>query len=415
MNLRHLFNALRWVFLTLGALLFWLGLRTSAVWLAFLLVVLGVPLLALSLLMFWWALRPNRSAVDTDLKMESWDVFNDHWHRSNVDLICWNDTFYLVHAVSPFHFASTRCYLSLNTSSDGRSWQEIARFHIPGEDIRDPKLAVIDGRMILYVLANRSFDPEPYTTLAAISTDEGKTWSTFKKLEPQGWLFWKPKTLDGITWYVPAYWWEHGKSRLFATTDGVKMSRVASINEEGERNDETDIEFLADGNMIATARIEGDFQEWGYGMFFGHPGGGTQISAAEPPYTRFTALARSTVTRLDGPALFRYNGRVYAVGRRQPEFSQPFLRQGSIFARKRTAIFEVTQAGLTWLSDVPSAGDTAYAGVVLKEGCLYFAYYSSNIHRDFPWIAGMLNASAIRMACVRLDALEALADKKSED
>jgi hypothetical protein len=105
---------------------------------------------------------------------------------------------------------------------------------------------------------------------------------------------------------------------------------------------------------------------------------------------------------LDGPALFANGGRVFAVGRFQPGVRRPFARQGSIFACKRTAIFEVKENGLVWLSDVPSAGDTAYAGVALHDGYLYFSYYTSPIEGDYPWIVGMFNPTAIRMARVEL-------------
>lgn len=402
---RILFNLLRWIFLAFGAGLIILGLNLAQLWLEILFLAAGILLISLGLIMVGWYLRPNRAQVNPVMQIESWDVVNDEQHNSNTDLIQCGDYFYLVHAVSPFHFANNNCQLELHRSQDGRAWETLAHFSSQGEDIRDPKLAVIHDQLYLYALVNRSFDPEPYTTVYTYSQDGGVTWSPLARLEPEGWLFWKPKTNDGLTWHVAAYWHEHGKSALFSSTDGVQWQFISMIYDLGHRNDETDIEFMPDGSILATARLEGDFREGGYGMFFGHPAGGTLIASALSRYTNFEPLTISLLTRLDGPALFSHAGRVFAVGRMQAELSQPFKRQGSIFARKRTAIFEVKTDRLVWLSDVPSAGDTAYAGVALHNGFLYFSYYTSPIRQDYPWIVGMFNPTAIRIARVALNRL----------
>ena len=63
-----------------------------------------------------------------------------------------------------------------------------------------------------------------------------------------------------------------------------------------------------------------------------------------------------------------------------------------------------------FLSDLPSAGDTSYAGVVLRDGALFASYYTSDPTRDWPWLLGMFLRSEIRMARVELASLAALAD-----
>jgi hypothetical protein len=50
---------------------------------------------------------------------------------------------------------------------------------------------------------------------------------------------------------VPAYWHEHGKSILLKSTDGI-AGPCFRIH-EGDWNDETAIEFLPDGRLLATA------------------------------------------------------------------------------------------------------------------------------------------------------------------
>jgi hypothetical protein len=399
--LRALWFFFRTLGLVVGVALIVLGLLGGS-WLAKLAGWLfGVPILAFSAMITWSFLRPNRAEVDPSAVPESWDVVNDGLHNSNTDMIVWKGMFYLAHAASPFHLGSSECKLVLLRSSDGRCWEQIATLDTAPEDIRDPKFAVIHDQLFLYALKNRAINPEPYTTVYSCSTD-GVHWAPFQEIEPKGWLFWRPKSADGHTCYVPAYWWEHGKSILLSSTDGASWSILSEIY-RGDRNDETDFEFLPDGRMIATARLE--FSE----SWLGHPEGETLIAVSSPPFDSWHVTARSRVTRLDGPNLFAYHGQVYAVGRYQPVQRGPFSHQGSILARKRTSLFRVQEQGLVRLTDLPSAGDTSYAGIAIRREDLYVCYYTSDVHKDYIWLVGMFSPSSIRMARVSLPALEALA------
>jgi hypothetical protein len=367
-------------------------------------LILVVLVLALGLLISYWYLRPNRAQVSDRLALQTWYAVNDGLHNSNTDMLFWRDQFYLVYTSSPFHFASDHSKLHVLRSSDAHKWQPLAEFDPPGEDIRDPKLAVIHDRLFLYALKNTEFTAEPYLTVYSISED-GQNWSEFQTIKGhEGWLFWRPKSADNQTWYVPAYWHEHGESVLLRSTDGIQWEKISQIY-SGDRNDETAIEFLPDGRLIATGRLE--FSD----SYFGHPEGSTLIAVAEPPYNNWTVTARSKITRLDGPYLFTYNDKVYAVGRYQPVVRGPFEWQGSIFTRKRTSLFLVHEDGLVYLSDLPSAGDTSYAGVVIGEDTLYTCYYTSDIRHDYSWILGMISPSSIPIAQVDLTSLETLASQ----
>ncbi len=370
----------------------WLGIAVA--------VLVG----ALGTLIAYWSLRANTAQVEPMLGVESWAAVGDGMHNSNTDLIFWQDRFYLIHASSPWHFASERCRLVLHRSPDARTWERVTAFHIPGQDIRDPKLAVIGGRLFLYVLKNCALNPEPYTT-AFTSTDDGKTWTPMTDVEPAGWLFWRPKTRDGVTWYVPAYWWEHGKSVLLKSTDGQVWRRVSTIH-EGDRNDETDMAFLPDGRILCTARLEVSDN------IFGDDDASTLIAVSEPPYTQWSSV-KSRVTRLDGPALFTFGGRVCAVGRHNPDSPGLLNDFGSILGKKRTSLYEVLPDRLVHLSDLPSCGDTSYAGVVLRGEDAYISYYTNDVRRDYPWILGMVRASDVRIAKVALTRLADLRETVS--
>jgi hypothetical protein len=373
--------------------------------------ILGILLLGILLLLAYWYIRPNRAQVNTDVIVDSWDIANDGQHNSNTDMITWNGETYIAYISSPYHFSSEASILHIKHSDDlGQTWVEDSTFNPDKNDIRDPKFAVIGNCLFLYALDNNAFNPEPYQTVYSY-TENGKDWSSLEVVPGvDGWLFWRPKTQDGVTFYNAAYWYQHDKAVLLKSSDGINWEIISTIN-EGERNDETEIIFLPDGRMLATARLEYD-ESWLDGAL-GDVRGSTLITISEPPYTTWHELTQSLVTRLDGSYLFLYHDRVYAVGRYQPDLgkSGPLTPQGSCLARKRTSLFEVREDGLVYLTDLPSNGDTSYVGLVMDGDYAYASYYTSPINHDYGWILGMFSPTSVRMAKIDLKAMEALADK----
>lgn len=344
---------------------------------------------------------PNGSRLHPELELEHWTAVKDGKHNLTTDMILWRDRFYLVHASSPWHIASEASKLVVWESRDARDWRPVAEFTMPGGDIRDPKLAVIGDRLFLYVLRNVGFVAEPSATSFTV-TDDGKHWTELTECEPHGWLFWRVKPApDGRGWYVPAYWHKHGKSILLHSVDGVRWKEVSVIH-EGDFNDETDIELLPDGSMLATARLEMS------GNPFGHRDACTLVAVARPPYTEW-ARKRCAVTRLDGPNLFRHGDTLYAAGRHHVDASGFLRERGSFLGRKRTALYKVEPAGLTHLTDLPSNGDTGYPGLVVQGDTLYVCYYTNDIERDYRWLVGMFLPSEIRIAKLSLRNLERIA------
>jgi hypothetical protein len=348
------------------------------------------------LALYGWA-RPNRARVDPALRLTSFPIVADGEHNSNTDLIAWRGGFLLVHAASPWHLGSTRSRLLVKWSDDGEEWETLSRLQVPGYDIRDPKIVEIDGRLLLYALPNQGRMATPIGTLLAES-DDGRTWSAFEPVGPDGWLLWRPKTRDGRTWYVPAYWKHHGRSILLRSQDGRRWEQVSVIH-EGDGNDETAIAFLPDGRMIATARLEVTPD-----TLLGNDEAGTLLAVAAPPYVTWQKQ-RTKLTRLDGPVLFPYAGQLFAVARWQPPPHGGIWKLGGMWSRKRTALYRVEPERLVHLSDLPSAGDTSYAGVVLRDATLHVEYYTSRIDRDYPWFLAMFLPTDLRMARIPLDAL----------
>ena len=389
----------------------------------------------LAALLAWFWLRPNRAEIDARLGLESWGLVADGEHNSNTDLILWRGRWLLVHAASPYHMGTPRSRLVVRRCADalpapGSRWETLAELRVPGSDIRDPIFAPIGERLLLYALTNQGFYAIPSGSVLAAS-DDGARWSDFEAVGPPGWLFWRlrPHPSErapggGPVWYASAYWKDHGESILLRSQDGRAWERVATIH-RGEANDETEIAFLpgpdgaATPRMLATARLEMTPDS-----LTGHPDASTLLAFSDPPYTEWSDArkVRSRATRLDGPVAFSDGSRLFAVARAQPGARRWPVHLGSSWARKRTALWWIdagreTPGGggsgeprLVRLSDLPSAGDTSYAGVVLHAGALYADYYTSRIERDYPWLLGMILRTDIRMARVPLEALQRVAE-----
>ena len=348
----------------------------------------------LGIILASWYFSTNTSKINPDMKIEVWDAVTDDGHNFNTDLLLWNDNFYLIYQHSKTHFFDGDSKLVLLRSKDCKKWEKLSEIKYEGLEFRDPKLVVINKILFIYTLQNFVYDPEPSQTFCATSKD-GYGWSEFKAIEPKGYLFWKPKTLDSLTWYNTAYWHEHGKSILLKSNDGIKWEIVSTIY-EGETNDETALEFLSDGKIIITARLEAD-PAW----HSGSKNASTLIATSYPPYTDWKKI-KSYLTRLDGPALLNVNDKIIAVGRFDPEGRDNWFGISSVFGRKRTGIHLVKDDKLTLITLLPSCGDTSYPGIVEKDGFLFISYYTNDVNKDYPWLMGMYSNTHIKIARVKI-------------
>lgn len=206
MKFKTIYAFLRLGCLPTGLAFLWMGWELSGAWVRLLSILIGMMAASLGAFVIQnvYFSRSHTFAQPT-LPYETWPLTQNRMHNSNVDLIWYRDAFYLVHAVSPFHFGTRHSRLLIKRSSEGRNWEQVAVLGGGADDIRDPKFAVIGGKLFLYVFLNRTTKPLPYTTRVTWSED-GERWGDLTSIGHEGWLLWRPKTRDGQTWYVPAYW-----------------------------------------------------------------------------------------------------------------------------------------------------------------------------------------------------------------
>ncbi|TXT60713.1 MAG: conserved membrane protein of unknown function [Promethearchaeota archaeon] len=333
-------------------------------------------------------------------------------HKSNTKLYFWNNAFYLIYQNSKWHLEDKDGELVIARSLDGSdgSWERIASIKGPGRnDVRDPLMTEIKGTLFLYFLPNWRFDPGPNETWYCASSN-GEEWTEPEETlvnvsYPDGWQLedgWvfgrqRPLSLDNQTWYTMASGRKNGKrmTLLIETTDGINWKET-SVVYDTYGSGEPCMEFLPSGEIICTLRV-GAMSSW-VGYEFGTPHAGTVIATSYNNLQNWS-YAADFQTRMDGATIFTLKDRtrVFVAGRNH---LGPRIDLGNHVSRKRTSIYELKSDKLIHLFDLPSNGDTAYTGVVIRGDDIYVSYYTNPINKDLPWIIGLcfLSETEIRMA-----------------
>ncbi|MCX7620544.1 MAG: hypothetical protein N2037_06830 [Acidimicrobiales bacterium] len=169
---------------------------------------------------------------------------------------------------------------------------------------------------------------------------------------------------------------------------------------------ETDFIELEDGTLLAVVRKEG-------------PDGGFGSDIARSVHSRdalglATWRLRPDERKFDSPCLFLDEHQPYLITRRQVAFAGRFDLGWPIVSPttrtklnqlvywltpKRTSVYRIDPETLatTWLADLPSAGDTAFAASVPLGSHRHLVFnYSSPLNRGWlPWLAGQLGRTHI--------------------
>jgi hypothetical protein len=371
-----------------------------------------VNIIGLAFALFWavlfsfWLDRPNSASIDPALKPTVETLVSDGNHNFNPDIVEWNGYVYMCYVSSPYHWGNPGSKVIVKHSSDLSTWDTVLEVNgsewIPGADIRDPKLLVIDDHLFLYALINPGgLLADPDVTIFTYTLN-GTSWTPVRQAYTKDWCFWRPK-LDpaNTTAYVAAYYYQRGVVDLLSSTDGITWTNQSRILTGGDVS-EAELTFLPNGQLLCVSRYPiGGLDP------AGNNNGGTMISTSSAPYTNWTSKL-DTLVRIDGSVIVNATGRLIAIGRSQPE-QDPFLIQsGSIFAKKRTSLFLVNETTLTYLTDLPSSGDTGYAGAIIRGDDLIVAYYTSKSTTDLPWFAGWLFPTDLKLAIIPLSNLDAV-------
>jgi hypothetical protein len=323
-------------------------------------------------------------------------------HNENTDLFRWRGDVYLVHRTARSQILGPNSSLQvLRSPDDGRSFERTAVIPAPTDrDIRDPVFYEVGDELFIKAITRipgfTQRDTGVESESVALRSTDAVSWSSVGRIGPTRWGFWRVTAHDG-TYYSAAY--EDGDLRvvLYTSRDGVTWSAGPTIYDVAADTPlETELVFTPARWLLALVRLDGTDDE-----LLGSRGRlRTRLCWAPPPYSSFDCSREITGERLDGPVAFWHEGRLFVVARRHLQPSE----------RKRTALFELRgdfaggDLGIVHWGDFPSAGDTAYAGVVAIEpaGRYLVSYYSSEVERDAPWTDGFFGPSDVWLATIDL-------------
>jgi hypothetical protein len=320
-------------------------------------------------------------------------------HNENTDLTAWNGALWLVHRTAESQVLGPNSSLRIYRSDDqGTSFALQTILPAPNQrDLRDPAFYVVDGVLRLKALSRlpvtSTRDSNVDTASIGTRTTDGVHWDDFSDLAPHGWSFWRVKEFNGIC-YSAAYQDGDQSVDLYRSADGAAWERVGQVyGVAADTPLETELVFMPSGRLLAMVRMDGTDLE-----LLGTQGRlRTKMCWAQPPYTSFDCSQEIDGQRLDGPLAFFWNGRLIVVARKHLGAD----------GRKRTSVFELTgnfeggPLAIRELHELPSAGDTSYAGGVQRsDGRVLLSWYSSDIRRDPDWVYGILTASDIWTAVI---------------
>ncbi|MGO8997767.1 MAG: hypothetical protein ACLQVI_30995, partial [Polyangiaceae bacterium] len=290
-----------------------------------------------------------------------------------------------------------------------------------GRDIRDPAFFIVTDAQGVQSLHLKAITRLP-TNLAETQTrdtnvdsisvgfvsSDGVHWGPLTRLGPDLWSFWRVKQIGGV-FYSAAYHDGDSSVSLFSSPDGVTWTQGVQVFGVSALTPlETELVGMPNGNMLALVRTDGADID-----LPGNDGNQkTRVCWARPPFTSFDCPETILGERFDGPVAFFWQGRLFVIARRHVDTD--LMRN-----RKRTSLFELSpvagDAGSTahappdagivmdvppadasismsadwsmasdgdgggawsedepllaakWWGDLPSAGDTAYAGVAFTD------------------------------------------------
>ncbi len=289
-------------------------------------------------------------------------IWDEGPHNAFCDLTRFQERWWCTFREGEDH-ASGDGALRVVASDDGDAWEAAALIAIEGSDLRDPKITVTsDGVLMLLAGERRRPDGENWqnSSMTWFSPDGAAWHGPFTVADPGVWL-WRVTWHDETAWGFGYGCQPQGYVRLYRSRSGMRFETVGEDIHEGDYPNETSIVFDGD-TALCLLRLDGE-------------GVTSRLARAEPPYTDWTW--RDLGAKIGGPDMIELpDGRCIACCRLYDE-------------RVRTSLLwlDPERATLTEFLELPSGGDTSYAGMVWHDDLLWVAYYSSHEEKTSIYLA----------------------------
>lgn len=230
-------------------------------------------------------------------------------------------------------------------SKDGKKWESVSLIASENEDLRDPKLIVNEGKLLLLIVSRTKTEHFSYT----YSSLSGTEWSLLEKSKDT-WRWNAAK--NGNTVYSMGYSGNDKAGNLYKTTDGKEWISLSNnvFPDVKYLPNETKL-FFTDNRMIALVRQERGNQS-------------AILGISDYPYTSWNW--KDLGIRIGSPAGILLNREEVLICVR-------------LYGPGRTSFVKINieNGNHTEIIALPSGGDTGYADIVKHEGEYWVSYYSS--------------------------------------
>jgi len=350
--------------------------------------------------------------------------------NNNLDIVQHDGRLFFAWRTAPSHFASSDAHINVLSREPGGDW-EFEYSVSAGTDVREPRFLSWNGFLFLYY-AELGSNPSEFVPGEAFFVERfgPANWGEPSGFQQDGFIPWRTKVVDGAP-YMLGYVggesiYELGSDEepdpidvyFLTSTDGLAWGGVSAFNpvvHEGGGS-ETDFALLEDGSLIAVMRNEqGD-----------DSGFGSKICSA-PADRLWQWSCQNDPRKFDSPLMFSFEGRAFLLARRNvtddgrydlgrddlTQREQFFEYQTDYWASpKRCSLWEVDTSTLevTLHFDLPSGGDTCFAGIVPfgDEDAFLLYNYSSPLDGDLDisWLQGQTGNTNIYSHLLRFEAPE---------
>ncbi len=317
----------------------------------------------------------QRAACDQPLQLvEVRRIWDQAPHNAFTDLVRYRERWYCAFREGKGHVSPDGA-LRIITSVDTVQWQTAAYFTSQNSDLRDAKLSVTPGGWLMLSGAEAMHDrsQKSHQSIVWYSPD-GVNWSERYDIgDPNFWL-WR------VTWLGNrAYGLGYGCSpnekfvRLYSSDDGIHFNTLVDRLMDENFPNESSIVF--DGETAyCLLRRDGpprpkkikDIRKLKHLLPPDRDSNDGLFGVAKPPYTQWNwqSLGRS----IGGPHMILLpDGRLLAA-----------VRLSSLPVRTSLCWIDKQTGRMTEALELPSGGDTSYAGLVFYAGYLWVSYYSSH-------------------------------------
>lgn len=287
-------------------------------------------------------------------------------HNAFTDLAWFKNAWWCVFREASNHVSGDG-RIRLIRSVEGKHWRTIQVFSLEG-DLRDPSLIVTpEGKLTLLAALKVDRKTHGYShQVYAWQSNTGRQWQAPSAVgEKDLWLWrvaFQGNTGLGVAYKVGGDY----HTRLYSTQDGVQyqqiLERFRGEHIRDEYSNESGLCF--DQSGTAWCLLRRDPQH-------------ALLGSAAPPYTQWQW--RECNQRIGGPVMVCLtDGRLLSVVRLYGYTDGELTSARTSFAWVNRDTGELTECGT-----LPSAGDTSYAGLIVRNNTAYVSYYSS--HANSPY------------------------------